>query len=91
MMSEEEMVVFLLELHTIQSKVQNLRLPMDSSELLFLTLEKDLLNEHQVRDTTFYESYSWYLDHPDIMFDIYGAVIDSLTLRNSLVRKAKEQ
>ncbi len=89
-MKQQEMIAFLVELHTIQSQVQNLRLPTDSSEILFIVLEKDLLTKMKVRDSTFYESYSWYLDHADIMYDIYSAVVDSLSLRNSLVRKAEE-
>ncbi len=89
-MKEQEMISFLVELHTIQSQVQNLRLPADSSEILFIVLEKDLLSKMNVRDSTFYESFSWYLDHADMMYDIYSAVVDSLSLRNSLVRKVEE-
>ena len=85
-MTEEEMVSFLIELHTVQSAVQNLRLPQDSAEMLFLALEKDLLYDHKVKDTVFYESYSWYLDHPEMMYEIYSAVVDSISLRESLVR-----
>lgn len=85
-MTEEEMVVFLIDLHIIQSKVQNLRLANDSAELLFMILEKDLLEQYEIRDTLFYESYSWYLDRPEQMHGIYTSVVDTLTLRQSLLR-----
>ena len=89
-MKQQDMISFLVELHTIQAQVQNLRLPTDSSEILFIIMEKDLLSKMKVRDSTFYESYSWYLDHADMMYEIYSAVVDSLSLRNSLARKVQE-
>jgi hypothetical protein len=86
-LNQQEMVAFLIDLHITQSKVQNLRLPSDSSELVFMIMEKDLLNEYAITDSTFYKSYSWYLDQPDIMYDIYTSIVDTLTLRQSLLRR----
>ena len=71
----------------VNIKVQNLRLPSDSSELVFMIMEKELLNEYEIDDSTFYKSYSWYLDEPDIMYDIYTSIVDTLTLRQSLLRR----
>jgi len=85
-LSEKEMVTFLIDLHITQSKVQNLRLSNDSAEVLFMILEKDLMEQYAIRDTVFYESYSWYLDRPELMHTIYTSVVDTLTLRQSLLR-----
>ena len=88
-LSEKEMVTFLIDLHIIQSKVQNLRLSNDSAEVLFMILEKDLMEQYAIRDTVFYESYSWYLAHPEIMHEVYTAVVDTLSLRESLARRGE--
>lgn len=85
-LDQEQMVAYLIELHIIQSQVQNLRLSTDSAEVLFALLEKDLRKQHQHEDSVFYESYSWYLDRPEQMHEIYTAIVDTLTLRQSLLR-----
>ena len=85
-LTDKEMVEFLIDLHITQSKVQNLRLSNDSAELLFMILEKDLLEQYEIKDTLFYNSYSWYLDRPEMMHNIYTSVVDTLTLRQSLLR-----
>jgi len=51
-----------------------------------MILEKDLMEQYAIRDTVFYESYSWYLDRPELMHTIYTSVVDTLTLRQSLLR-----
>jgi hypothetical protein len=86
-LDKQEMVGFLIDLHLLQSQIQNLRLPNDSAEFTFLVLERELFDEYGYHDSLFYDSYSWYLNHPDQMFEIYTAVVDSLTLQQSLVRK----
>jgi len=72
-----------------QAEVQNLRIPADSSQFLFLVLERKLLSDHQLGDSIFYESYSWYLAHPEIMHEVYTAVVDTLSLRESLARRGE--
>ncbi len=85
-LTDTEMVEFLIDLHITQSKVQNLRLSNDSAELLFMILEKDLFEQYEIKDTIFFNSYGWYLDRPDQMHEIYTSVVDTLTLRQSLLR-----
>ncbi len=89
-LDKQEMVGFLIDLHLLQSQVQNLRLQNDSAEFTYLVLERELFDEYGYRDSIFYDSYSWYLSHPDQMHEIYTAVVDSLTLQQSLVRKMDE-
>ena len=88
-MDDVEMVAFLIDLHTAQAEVQNLKLQPDSAAFLFNVLERKILDDHNSEDSVFYKSYSWYLDHPDQMLDIYTAVVDSLSLRESLARRTE--
>ncbi len=89
-LTEQEIILFLIDLHVLQAQIQNLRLPTDSAEFTFMVLEKELFDMHDYRDSLFYNSYSWYLEHPEQMHYIYTAVVDSLTLRQSLIRKNDE-
>jgi len=88
-MDHVEMVAFLIDLHTAQAEVQNLKLQPDSAAFLFNVLERQILDDHNSEDSVFYKSYSWYLDRPDQMLDIYTAVVDTLSLRESLARRTE--
>ena len=88
-MSQEQMVSVLIDIHIAQSAIQNLRLGTDSAAYLFKVFERQSLSEHGTKDTAFYKSYSWYLDNPEKMFEIYAAVVDTLSLRESLARRTE--
>ena len=89
-MNEPEMVEFLIDLHLSEAAVQDIRLKPDSTEVVFAAREKYLLKKHNITDSIFIKSYSYYLEHPDILEEIYTAVIDSLSLRQVLVRESEE-
>lgn len=85
-MSPEQMISYLIDLHIAEASVQNLRLRRDSAEVVFAAREKYLLKEHQITDSLFIRSYNYYLRHPDKLEEIYAAVVDSLSLRQSLLK-----
>ena len=78
-----------MDLHVAQSMIQNLKFHPDTATYLFNVLERQVLEDHNSEDSIFYKSYSWYLDRPDQMLDIYTAVVDTLSLRESLARRAE--
>ncbi len=85
-MPPEQMISYLVDLHLAEASVQNLRLKRDSAKVIFAAREKYLLKEHQITDSLFIKSYNYYLRHPDKLEEIYGAVVDSLSLRESLLK-----
>ena len=87
-MSKEEMASFLIDLHVGQSTIQTARATRDSAAFLFKVFERHILEKHGTDDSTFYKSFSWYLDHPDDMYEIYTVVVDTISLRESLSRRA---
>ena len=89
-MDEPQMVEFLMDLHLSEAAVQDLRLKPDSANVVFATVEKYLYKKHKITDSLFYNSYNYYLDHPVILEEIYSAVIDSLTLREVLLRESDD-
>jgi hypothetical protein len=54
---------------------------------VFAAKEKHLLKEHNVTDSIFIDSYNYYLDHPLKLEDIYAAVVDSISLKQSLLKE----
>ena len=88
-MSEQAMINFLIDLHVTEATVQNLRLNTDSAGVVFAAQEKFLFKKHNISDSKFHDSYNYYLAHPIILEEIYGAVVDSISLRQSLLNEAK--
>ena len=88
-MDQVDMVAFLIDLHIAQASIQNLKLQPDSATYLFNVFERQILEEHNSKDSVFYKSYSWYLERPEIMLDIYTAVVDTLSLRESIARRTE--
>ncbi len=88
-MSEEQMINYLIDLHLSEAAVQNLRLKSDSARVVFAVQEKYLLKKHNLTDSVFLKSYGYYLDHSEKLEEIYGAVVDSISLRQSLLKEAK--
>ncbi len=83
-MSNEQMVNYLIQLHIAEAEVQNLRLRKDSSETVFKVYEKHLLEKNSLTDTLFINSYNYYLNNPADLELIYEAVVDSISVRKSI-------
>ena len=88
-MDEGQMVNYLIDIHIAEAAVQNLRLKADSAKVVFTVKEKQLLKKHHLTDSIFINSYNYYLGHPNKLEEIYSAVVDSISLRQSLVNEAK--
>jgi hypothetical protein len=86
-LGEGEMISFLIDLHIAEAAVQNLRLKVDSSKVVFEVENRYLLQKHNITDSVFLNSYNYYLAHPKQLEIIYSAVVDSISLRQSLLNK----
>nr|WP_262895768.1 DUF4296 domain-containing protein [Hymenobacter ruricola] len=80
-MPKEQMIRLLADLHVLEARTENSRLPQDSARALYLEQQKALLWRAEVTDSAFQRSYRYYGVHGKDLGDIYGAVIDTLTLR----------
>ena len=89
LMDEHDMINYLIDLHLAEAAVQNLRLKGDSAKIVFAAKEKYLLKEHHITDSIFINSYNYYLEHPIKLEEIYSAVVDSISLRQSLLNNAQ--
>ncbi|MFD2718444.1 DUF4296 domain-containing protein [Hymenobacter monticola] len=80
---KEKMIRLLADLHVLEARVENSRLPPDSARALFQAQEKDLLWSREVSDSSFQRSYRYYGTHGKDLGEIYSAVVDTLTQRQA--------
>ena len=90
-MDESAMINYLIDLHLAEAAVQDLRLKKDSAEIVFAAQEKLLLKTHHITDSMFVKSYTYYLERPEEFEAIYSAIVDSLSLRQVLLREDDKQ
>ncbi len=83
LLSEEEIVNVLIDIHLTEGIASSLPIPYDSSQVLYSLLEQEVFVKHQVQDSVFTRSMIYYLQDPAIMDRIYARVIDSLVVRES--------
>jgi len=84
LLTEQEMIGMLVDVHIAEAKIRELGVPRDSSRKLFRRIERDLFKKYQVNDSIYVASFQFYLNTPDRMVEIYSAVVDSLSLRQKL-------
>ena len=91
LLSHQQMVSFLIDLHLTEAKMNYAEVRQaDSTEILFRNYEKYLMNQHGFTDSVYLKSYAYYLDHMELMDEIYEDVVDSLNVMSTL-EKAREQ
>ena len=86
-MSKEQMVSFLIDLHIMEAKINVVRFPKDSTISIFPEVEKALFKKHNITDSIYFKSYQYYLNDMFEMEKIYTAVVDSLSLRERISSK----
>jgi hypothetical protein len=82
---KEKMVSIIMEAQLKESMALSLNLQYDSARALFKSYyEPQIFEKYQVAETTFIKSYQYYLSDPSLIQEIYEAVVDSLSIRQSL-------
>lgn len=85
LMTEQEMIDFLIDLQIVEAKINTSRLPRDSIKYFFPQIEKELFKKHGIQDSVYFQSYQYYLKNIERMEIIYSAVVDSLSLRERML------
>ena len=81
LLTKEQLVPLLADLHVLEARVEGSRLSPDSSRALYQAEQKNILWKREVTDSAFQRSYRYYGIHGKDLDDIYGAVIDTLKRR----------
>ena len=84
LLSQQQMVSFLIDLHLAEAKMNYTEVrKTDSLEVIFRHYERHLMDQHGFSDSVYLRSYEYYLDHMGLMNKIYDDVVDSLNIMNS--------
>ncbi len=78
---KDKMMEILTEFHLLESKIENLYIPNDSARMVYNHFEPQVFEKYGVDSANYMESLSFYLDHPELLHDIYEGVVDSLMVR----------
>ena len=81
LLTKEQLVPLLADLHILEARVESSRLSPDSSRALYQAEQKNTLWKREITDSAFQRSYRYYGIHGKDLDDIYGAVIDTLKHR----------
>lgn len=77
-LSQDEMVSILIEVHLLEAKIQKLYLKEDSSKVLYDHYEDMLFDDLEVDRERYNNSMIYYVDNGYEMGKIYDRVVDSL-------------
>ncbi|NVJ87333.1 MAG: DUF4296 domain-containing protein [Algoriphagus sp.] len=83
LLSEDEMVSILIDIHLTEGIASALPISYDSSQTVYSLMELEVFKKHGVEDSIFHESLRYYLQFPDEMDKLYARVIDSLVVKES--------
>jgi hypothetical protein len=86
-LSETKMAAILIDIHIAEAKVHQVTVgSRDSTAAVYLALEAKILKKNKVSKKLYKKSFNYYNDRPDLMEKIYTAVIDSLNVRQKMLK-----
>ena len=85
----EQVAGFLKDLYMLEAKVKDLKLPSDSSKVVFMHFEKKLFEKHNMNDSLYRESFKYFIDDIKGLTIIYEIIADSLSLEERLATVKK--
>ena len=81
-LNQEEMVDILLDVYVAQAKIAQTRsVKRDSAEVLYRYYQNYILEKKESDTVVFYNSLTYYFEHPEAFEVINEIVLDSLNLR----------
>jgi len=84
LLSEDQMVGIMVDIHMAEGLASSLPVSYDSSKKLYPLFEKRVFEKHQVADSTYVRSLEYYLKDTRKMEELYSRVIDSLNVKEKV-------
>lgn len=81
LLSEDQMVQVMVDIHMAEGLAGSLPVSYDSSKKLYPMFESRVFEKHQVEDSVYRESLQYYLRDAKKMEELYGRVVDSLNVK----------
>jgi hypothetical protein len=85
-LSKEQMTMVLMDIYILEAQMKEVDLKFDSAKRLYNLLEQDVFKKHGISDTTYHKSFMYYQDRSKYLDEVYGMVVDSLSLREKIRR-----
>ena len=89
-LSKEEMTHVMIEIHILEAKVGRLGITVDSAKMVYNHLEKEVFAKSGTDSSSYFESFDYYSEHPDLFSAVYNAVVDSLLEMDSREKLKRE-
>jgi hypothetical protein len=87
-LSEDDMVNLLIDIHITQAELQVRNFGHENSKMIYnRVLQDSIVKKRGWEMEQVQESMDYYLNNIPVYSDIYERVLDSLTLKESLIRK----
>ena len=77
------MINLLIDIHYAEAKVNQAKLPKDSSLVYYKYLEDSIFNKHSVDSAKYHSSMIYYTKNIEYLDEVYEAVLDSLNLMSA--------
>ncbi|WP_460576387.1 DUF4296 domain-containing protein [Hymenobacter coalescens] len=88
LLPREQLVGLLVDMHITEARVEAARLQQDSARVLYRQEAKALYWRHGTDEETFKESMRYYAIHGKDLEEIYGTVVDSISMRQAKIQPA---
>lgn len=82
---KDKMASYLKDIYLLEAKIELMSIPFDSARVIFYEYEDKLKIKHQIDDSVYKKSFSYYIQKPKHMADIYSLIADSLGIEERLL------
>lgn len=82
-LTHDQMVSILIDVHVLEAKVKKLYLHKDSSVQIYNHFEQQIYDKHDITRDQYQESLQFYIEELDEYKSIYDEVVDSLLSRQT--------
>jgi hypothetical protein len=92
LLDKDQMAKILAEIHLKEGVINNYAINnSDTTSFLYRKVEADIFKKYAVDTNSYYESYKYYLIHPEEFTDMYKQVIVNIKAQNRLDSLAEAQ
>ena len=78
-LSKQKMVEVLLDVHLAEASYNAIDRTEKNSQQELLNQYSEIFKEHKISGNDFYDTYDYYLSHPDVMDSVYSELVSRIT------------
>lgn len=91
-LTRTQMVSILTDIHILEGKIQELKIkPKDSARKVYNTYEQKIFDIYGVTKSQYEKSYTYYVERPVELAEIYAIIVDSLNVREQEIKMLIKQ